>query len=175
MKVAITGSTGLVGSALVPFLTTGGHEVLRVKRSTGTGAGEIDWDPAKGEMNPARLEGLDAVVHLAGENIAARRWNAAQKAVIRDSRVKGTKLLCETLARLRQPPRVLVSASAIGFYGDRGEEELTGRVPRERAFSLRLVAHGKQRPNPRSRPVSGSCICDSASSSARAAGRWPRC
>ncbi len=125
MKVAITGSTGLVGSALVPFLTTGEHEVLRVKRSTGAGAGEIDWDPAKGEMNPARLEGLDAVVHLAGENIAARRWNAAQKALIRDSRVKGTKLLCETLARLRQPPRVLVSASAIGFYGDRGEEELT--------------------------------------------------
>ena len=92
MKVAITGSTGLVGSALVPFLTTRGHEFLRVKRSTVAGPGEIDWDPANGEMNPARLECLDAVVHLAGENIAARRWNAAQKALIRDSRVKGTNL-----------------------------------------------------------------------------------
>jgi uncharacterized protein len=125
MKVAITGSTGLVGSALVPFLTTGGHRVMRLVRSAdGSGAEDVAWNPSTGRIDADRLEGLDAVVHLAGENIAARRWNAEQKARVRDSRLQGARLLCETLARLRQPPRVLVSASAIGFYGERGDEEL---------------------------------------------------
>lgn len=124
MKIAITGSTGLVGSALVPFLNTGGHHATRIVRPSTTEADAV-WDPVTGQIDAARLEGLDAVVHLAGENIAARRWNAEQKARIRDSRVQGTRLLCETLAKLRQPPRVLVSASAIGFYGNRGDEELT--------------------------------------------------
>jgi hypothetical protein len=123
MKIAITGSTGLVGSALVPFLTTGGHHVTRIVR-TSTTEGDAIWNPDTGQMDADRLEGLDAVVHLAGENIAARRWNAEQKARIRGSRVQGTSLLCETLARLRRPPRVLVSASAIGFYGNRGDEVL---------------------------------------------------
>jgi uncharacterized protein (TIGR01777 family) len=80
------------------------------------------------------LEGLDAVVHLAGENIAARRWNAEQKALIRDSRVQGTKLLCETLAKLQRPPRVLISASAIGYYGDQGDRELTEESPSDSGF-----------------------------------------
>ncbi|MBM4069718.1 MAG: TIGR01777 family protein [Planctomycetes bacterium] len=125
MKVAITGSTGLVGSALVPLLSTGGHNVVRLVRSAdGSRAGEVAWDPATGRIDADGLEGLDGVVHLAGENIAARRWNAEQKARIRDSRVQGTTLLCETLAKLRQPPRVLISASAIGFYGNRGDEPL---------------------------------------------------
>jgi uncharacterized protein (TIGR01777 family) len=124
MQIAITGSTGLVGAELVTFLTTGGHHVSRVVRNNPTGS-DIAWNPTAGTIDAERLEGLDAVVHLAGENIAARRWNAEQKARIRDSRVQGTKLLCESLARLRRPPRVLVSASAIGFYGDRGDEELT--------------------------------------------------
>lgn len=126
MKIAITGSTGLVGLALVPFLTTGGHHVTRIVR-TSTTEGDAVWNPGTGQIDAARLEGLDAVVHLAGENIAARRWNAEQKARIRDSRVQGTRLLCETLAKLRRPPRVLVSASAIGFYGNRGDEVLTER------------------------------------------------
>jgi uncharacterized protein (TIGR01777 family) len=124
MQIAITGSTGLVGAELVPFLTTGGHRVSRVVRNNPSGT-DIAWNPTAGTIDAERLEGLDAVVHLAGENIAARRWNAEQKARIRDSRVQGTRLLCETLARLRQPPRVLVSASAIGFYGNRGDEVLT--------------------------------------------------
>jgi uncharacterized protein (TIGR01777 family) len=124
MKIAVTGSTGLVGADLVPFLTTGGHLVSRVVRNHAT-ENDILWNPSAGTIDPKRLEGLDAVVHLAGENIAARRWNAEQKARIRDSRVHGTSLLCDTLAKLRQPPRVLVSASAIGFYGNRGDEILT--------------------------------------------------
>jgi uncharacterized protein (TIGR01777 family) len=133
MKIAVTGSTGLVGAALLPFLTTGGHVVSRVVRSN-PHDGDVFWDPALGSLDADRLEGLDAVVHLAGENIAGRRWNAEQKARIRDSRVKGTTLLCEALARLRQPPRVLVSASAIGFYGDGKEEELTEATPAGSGF-----------------------------------------
>lgn len=123
MRIAVTGASGLVGSALAPFLTTGGHEVHRLVRKT-PGAGEIGWDPAEGKLEAADLEGFDAIVHLAGENIAAGRWTARQKQKIRDSRVQGTRLLAETLARLERPPKVFVSASAIGIYGDRGDEIL---------------------------------------------------
>ena len=121
LHVAVSGSTGLVGSALVPFLTTGGHRVTRLVRSQlHPGADEIRWDPIGGSIETAGLEGIDAVVHLAGENIAAGRWTAATKARIKESRVRGTRLLCEALARLHRPPPVVVCASAIGYYGDRG-------------------------------------------------------
>jgi uncharacterized protein (TIGR01777 family) len=129
MKIAVSGATGLVGSALVAFLTTGGHEVKRLVRPSSKGgsasAGDITWDPAKGSVDAAGLEGLDAVVHLAGEGIASGRWNAEKKQRIYDSRIKATRLLCETLAKLSQKPKTLVCASAIGFYGDRGDELLT--------------------------------------------------
>jgi uncharacterized protein (TIGR01777 family) len=121
LHVVVSGSTGLVGSALTPFLTTGGHRVTRLVRAqTRPGYDEIRWDPIAGSVETAGLEGIDAVVHLAGENIAARRWTAATKARIEESRARGTRLLCEALARLRQPPKVLVCASAIGYYGHRG-------------------------------------------------------
>lgn len=124
MKIAVTGSSGLVGSALVRFLTTGGHQVTRLVRTRPKPAGtDVHWDPVAGNVDAAGLEGLDGVVHLAGENIAGR-WTAAKKASIRDSRVKGTRLLADALARLSQPPKVLVCASAMGYYGDRGEELL---------------------------------------------------
>ena len=125
MSVAVTGSRGLVGSALVPFLTTGGHRVLRLVREAATDPDAVRWDPASGIQDPTRLAGVDAVVHLAGENIAAGRWTEAQKDAIRRSRVEGTRRFCEALAGFPQPPRVLVAASAIGVYGDRGEERLT--------------------------------------------------
>jgi uncharacterized protein len=122
MKVLISGSTGLVGSALCTALTTAGHEITRlVRESPRSRQPEIHWDPQKGTIDAAKLEGFDAVVHLAGESIAAGRWTDKQKARIRESRVRGTTLLCETLARLKNKPPVLVCASAIGFYGDRGE------------------------------------------------------
>jgi uncharacterized protein (TIGR01777 family) len=133
MKFAVTGSTGLVGSALVPALTTEGHHVVRVVRSQAT-EDVVHWDPSSGRIDASRLEGIDAVIHLAGENIAARRWNSEQKARIRDSRIQGTKLLCDTLRNLEQPPRVLISASAIGYYGDRGEQELSEPSPAGSGF-----------------------------------------
>jgi len=133
MKILVTGASGLVGSALVPFLTTGGHEVVRLVRSS-LGGGDIVWDPDAGVLEPKPLEGFDAVVHLAGENIAAGRWTAEKKRRIKESRVRGTQLLAKTLASLDAPPRVLVSASAIGFYGDRAEEELTEESPAGSGF-----------------------------------------
>jgi hypothetical protein len=125
MKILISGATGLIGSALVPLLTTGGHQVTRLVRSQpNPGTAEILWHPEAGIVDTQRLEGLDAVVHLAGENIAGGRWTAQQKAKIRDSRVRGTQVLCEALAQLAHPPTVLVCASAVGYYGHRGEEVL---------------------------------------------------
>lgn len=125
MNILITGASGLVGAALISFLTSGGDRVVRLVRSQPRpGTAEVRWDPAKGDVDIAALEGLDAVVHLAGENIASGRWTPEKKAKIHDSRVEGTRTLCEALARLTRPPRVLVSASAIGYYGDRGAEVL---------------------------------------------------
>ena len=123
MKVLISGSTGLIGSALVTLLTDTGHEVVRLVRSAPRSDGsEVHWDPESERIDTASLEGMDAVVHLAGENIGAGRWTRDRKARIFDSRVKGTRLLCESLVNLNQPPPVLVCASAIGFYGSRGKE-----------------------------------------------------
>jgi uncharacterized protein (TIGR01777 family) len=120
--VLVTGSSGLVGSALTPFLTTGGRRVTRLVRSEPQPEEDnVAWDPATGRIDASQLEGLDAVVHLAGESIAGERWDASTKKRIRDSRVQGTQLLCETLAKLEQPPKVLACASAIGYYGSRGE------------------------------------------------------
>ena len=121
MHIAISGSRGLVGSELVPFLTTGGHQVTHITR-TQSDPNDVVWNPQQGQLDPADLEGIDAAVHLAGENIAGRRWNTQQKQRILDSRVNGTRLLCEKLAALQTPPQVLISASAIGLYGDRGSE-----------------------------------------------------
>lgn len=129
MKIAIGGSTGLVGSALVPFLTTGGHDVVRLIRSGNAppdGSRTVAWNPAAGELDAAGLEGCDAIVHLGGHNIASGRWSRRMKTRLRDSRVNSTDLLARTLASMSNPPKVFVCASAIGFYGgDRGDEVLT--------------------------------------------------
>jgi len=126
MRVAMSGSAGLVGSAVATALAGAGHEVVRlVRRDPAKGEKAVRWDPDRGVIDAEGLSGLDAVIHLAGENIASGRWNASRKAAIRDSRVKGTRLLCEALAGLSNPPKTLVCASAVGYYGDRGEELLT--------------------------------------------------
>ena len=123
MDVLVSGSRGLIGSALIPALANEGHRVVRLTRSDSNGDNVVRWDPSGGTIDAARLEGIDAVVHLAGENIVGR-WTSDKKRRIRDSRVRGTRLLAETLAGLPAPPRVMVSASATGYYGDRGNELL---------------------------------------------------
>ena len=123
MNVVVSGATGLIGSALVAALGAEGHRVTCLVRRRAQ-PGEIQWDPGLERLLPHQLEGQDAVVHLAGENLGAR-WTAGRRRRIRESRVRGTRLLSETLARLESPPRVLVSASAIGIYGDRADEVLT--------------------------------------------------
>lgn len=126
MKVLVSGSHGLVGQALIKSLTNDGHEVCRLVRQHRTvGSSEIEWHPNDGKIDASKLEGLDAVVHLAGESIASGRWTDEKKKKIRESRVKGTQLLSQSLAQLQGPPAVFVSASAIGYYGSRGDELLT--------------------------------------------------
>ncbi len=125
MRILVSGSHGLVGKALIASLMSAGHEIVRLVRGKPSGATEIEWHPNQEKIDAAALEGLGAVVHLAGESIAAGRWTDEKKRAIRDSRVKGTALLSEALARLSRPPQVFVSASAIGYYGNRGDEVLT--------------------------------------------------
>ncbi len=120
LRIAITGSGGLLGRRLVPFLRSGGHTVLRLVREERPRAKyRVAWNPAAGTLDTERLGDVDAVVHLAGESIAAGRWTEARKAAIRASRVDATRALCGALARLPHPPRVLICASAVGYYGDR--------------------------------------------------------
>lgn len=125
MKVAITGSHGLIGSALADRCAREGHEVIRLVRRPPANDREVQWDPAAGTIDGPSLDGVDAVVHLAGEGVAEKRWSTAQKARIRDSRVRGTTALAEALAALAAKPAVFVSGSAVGFYGARGDETLT--------------------------------------------------
>jgi uncharacterized protein len=124
LDVLVSGPTGLIGSVLVPALEEGGHRVRRLTRSGGSAENTVWWDPSAGEIDTGRLDGIDAVVHLAGEKIVGR-WTPAKKARIRESRVRGTRLLAKTLAGLPEPPAVMVSASASGYYGDRGNELLS--------------------------------------------------
>lgn len=117
MKILITGASGLLGQNLQAFLSTGGHTVYTLSRRAGQSPRALQWDPASGQLDAAELEGLDAVIHLAGESVAGGLWTPTQRARIRDSRVQGTRLLVQTLSQLARPPRVLISASAIGYYG----------------------------------------------------------
>ncbi|MSR83925.1 MAG: TIGR01777 family protein [Candidatus Latescibacteria bacterium] len=133
MKILVTGSGGLIGAALVQSLRTQGNEVCCLKRGTTNGDG-IGWDPEAGRLDAGALEGLDAVVHLAGENIAAGRWTPERKQRILASRVQGTQLLSERLASLTRRPSVLICASAVGYYGDCGTEELGEDSPPGRGF-----------------------------------------
>ena len=132
--IAITGASGLVGSTLAAFLRTGGHRVLELVRRAPAAAHEVRWDPAAGEVDTEPLEGVDAIVHLAGESIFGLRWTEEKKRRVAQSRVMGTRTLVDAIGRMTRPPGVLVAASAIGWYGDRGEEELPESAPRGQGF-----------------------------------------
>jgi uncharacterized protein len=125
MKVLVSGSHGLVGRAFIQSLLKRGDSVSRLVREAPSGSDDIEWHPNQDQIDAGRLNGFDAVVHLAGESIASGRWSPEKKTRIRESRIKGTQLLSEALAQASHPPRVFVSASAIGFYGNRGDEVLT--------------------------------------------------
>ncbi len=125
MKILISGSSGLIGAALLPALAKRGHDVTRLVRAPGEGAGAVVWNPEAGELDLSRQQPFDAVIHLAGENIGAKRWTASRKIRLWDSRTKGTALLAETVAHMGALPSLFISASAIGYYGDRGDEVLT--------------------------------------------------
>ncbi|HEY0984065.1 MULTISPECIES: TIGR01777 family oxidoreductase [unclassified Schlesneria] len=129
MKVLVSGATGLVGSELVPSLTSQGHEVLRLTRRQAEEAHDIRWDPTRKELPKGRLEGTDVVIHLAGENLSQKRWSPQFKQTLRSSRIDATRFLCETLAQLKSPPKTLIAASAVGYYGDRGRDLLNETSP----------------------------------------------
>jgi uncharacterized protein (TIGR01777 family) len=134
MRVAITGSTGLIGSALTRSLLSDGHQVVRLVRGPSAtaprdGSESTHWDPSGGQVEPGALDGVDAVVHLAGAGVGDRRWTTAYKREIRDSRVLGTRTVARACAGAATPPRVLVSASATGYYGDTGERIVDESAP----------------------------------------------
>ncbi|MGI8918628.1 MAG: TIGR01777 family oxidoreductase [Pyrinomonadaceae bacterium] len=144
MRIVISGSHGLVGKALIKALEADGHEIYRLVRHAPNSEKEIEWSPDRYSIAISRIEGFDAVYHLAGESIASGRWNDEKKRKIRESRTKGTKLLADALANLSAPPKTLISASATGYYGDRGDELLTETSPPGKGFLADVCTEWEQ-------------------------------
>ncbi|MGE0135861.1 MAG: TIGR01777 family oxidoreductase [Dehalococcoidia bacterium] len=151
MRVAVTGSSGLIGTALLARLRAGGHEGLPVRRGARTEDG-VAWLPDEGWIEAGALEGVDAVVHLAGESIGDGRWTKRRKRAIRDSRIDSTRLLVEHMATLTRPPRVFVCGSAIGYYGDRGGEELREDASTGEGFLAEVVRDWEREASGAARP-----------------------
>jgi uncharacterized protein (TIGR01777 family) len=139
VKIAVTGASGLIGTALVTRLHAAGHDVVRLVRRRPRAAGEVQWDPEAGVVDTAGLAGLDGAVHLAGAGVGDHRWTDEYKRTILDSRVLGTRTLVKALTSLDPLPRVLVSGSAVGFYGTRGDEVLTEASPGGEGFLADVV------------------------------------
>ena len=138
MKIAVTGASGLIGSALVPALRADGHEVVRLVRRAPSAPDEVRWDPAGGTVDRAGLSGVQAGIHLAGAGVGEHRWTDSYKRVIRDSRVDGTRTFAAALAALDPLPSVLLSGSAIGYYGDTGDRAVDESAPAGSDFLARV-------------------------------------
>jgi len=150
VKILVTGASGFIGTALVRHLAANGHEPLPLGRSRST-ANAVVWNPETGEIEVEKLAGIDAVIHLAGENIASGRWTAAKKQRLINSRLKGTHLIAETISKMARPPSVLVSASAVGYYGDRGNEILREESAPGRGFLADLCVQWEAATEPATR------------------------
>jgi uncharacterized protein len=138
-RIAVTGASGFIGRALTHFLTTGGHTVVRIGRgNVRPGVTDVSWDPANQRLDPQALEGVDAVIHLAGASVA-ERWTAEHRRAVLESRVQGTTLIARTIAQLTRKPRVLLSGSAIGIYGDRGDDILDERAAPGRGYLVEVT------------------------------------
>jgi uncharacterized protein len=149
MTIAISGASGLVGTALIAQLAKDGHNVRRMVRGEPSRSDhDIGWDPAGGRLAPTDLEGVDAVVHLGGESITSGRWNQKKRERIHDSRVESTRLLAQTLAQTPNPPKVLLCASATGYFGDRGEELLTEKAGPGQSFLAKVCQEWEEAAEP---------------------------
>jgi len=138
-RIAVTGSTGLIGSALVRALRADGREVMRVVRREATAPNELEWDPTNDYVDLAKLDGVEAVAHFAGAGVGDRRWSESYKRTIRESRVLGTRTLANALASLERPPATFICGSAIGFYGDTGDREVDESAPQGPGFLADVV------------------------------------
>lgn len=138
MRIAVTGASGLIGSALTASLAADGHQVVALVRREPSGPGELRWDPAAGTVDAGGLEGCEAVVHLAGAGVGDRRWTDARKKVLRESRVSGTATIARAVAALDTPPRVLLCGTAIGYYGDTGDRRVDEDAPAGTGFLAEL-------------------------------------
>jgi uncharacterized protein (TIGR01777 family) len=173
-RIAVTGASGLIGSALVRSLTADGHEVVRLVRRAARGADEVCWDPEEQYVDAAGLIGCDAVVNLAGAGVGDRRWTDDYKRQIRDSRVLGTAALAEAVAALDEPPRVLVNGSAIGFYGDTGDRVVDEDAPPGDGFLPSLCVEWEEATAPAQEAGVRTVFARTGLVVARGGGAWAR-
>ncbi|MGI5399510.1 TIGR01777 family oxidoreductase [Streptomyces sp. CA-135486] len=173
-RIAVTGSTGLIGSALVRSLRSDGHEVVRLVRRPAQAGDEVEWDPQRQYVDVGGLVGCEAVVHLAGAGIGARRWNDAYRKEVRDSRVLGTAAIAEAVASLDTPPRVLVSGSAVGYYGDTGDRAVDESAPPGDGFLPKLVVDWEEAAAPAEEAGIRTAFARTGLVVARKGGAWGR-
>ncbi|GHF32492.1 MULTISPECIES: TIGR01777 family oxidoreductase [Streptomyces] len=174
MRIAVTGSTGLIGTALVRSLEADGHEVVRLVRRAPGARNEVQWDPERQWVDTAGLAGCTAVVHLAGAGVGDHRWTAAYKKEIRDSRVLGTAAVAEAVASLDTPPEVLISASAIGIYGDTGDRPVDEDTPPGRGFLAEVCTEWEQAATPAAEAGIRTVLPRTGLVVARHGGAWAR-
>ncbi|GAB2594876.1 TIGR01777 family oxidoreductase [Streptomyces capparidis] len=174
MRVAVTGSTGLIGSALVRSLRADGHHVVRLVRREARAADEVSWDPSRQSVDTGALAGTEAVVHLAGAGVGDHRWTAAYKRTLRDSRVLGTAALAEAVAALDPAPRVLLCGTAIGFYGDTGQRAVDESAPPGTGFLADLCQDWEAAAAPAQEAGIRTVMARTGLVVARAGGAWGR-